>query len=288
MLTQILASTLRVSTPLILAAMGGLICERAGVINLALEGMMLYGAFAAGVATLWTHSPWLGAMGGMAAGAVIAALYALCVQSLRANQIIAGMAINLLALGLTPFLCKAIFGVTGTTPAIPLNERWQVAPIFLAWTAVAACWLFFKFTRPGLRLTFAGENPEALHAAGLSVRRIRWAAILASGMLSGLAGASLSIYLASAFSRNMTAGRGFIAVAAVIFGKWKPIPAALACAMFGLVEALQIRLQSAASTGSLQVPLQLVQALPYLVTIIVLAGFAGKSRAPKYLGKINY
>lgn len=265
--------------------MGGLLCEQSGVINLALEGMMLMGAFAAAVGTLWTHSPWAGAGGGMLAGVAMAAVYAMCVIRFRANQIIAGMAINMLALGLTPFLCKALFDVTGTTPAIPLEERWKVAPLFLAFLAVFLCWAFLKYTRGGLRLFFAGENPEALDASGIAVNRLRWKAILASGALAGLAGASLSVYLASAFSRNMTAGRGFIAVAALVFGRWKPVPTALACMLFGFVEALQIRLQSAASAGSTPVPLQFIQMLPYVVTIIVLAGFVGAARAPKALGK---
>jgi len=283
MIFPLLTSTLRLSTPLIFAAMGGLLSERAGVINIALEGMMLVGAFGAAVGTYYTHSSWLGAVIGMGSGMLLAAFYGLFVIRWRANQIVAGTGINMLALGITPFLCKSFFDVTGSTPAIPLAERFQTAPLWLSWIAVAGCYFLMRSTRPGLRLSFAGEKPEALHAAGISVTRVRWRAVLASGALAGLGGASLSICLASFFPRNMTAGRGFIALAALIFGKWKPIPAALACVLFGLAEAAQIRLQGA-TVGGVTIPVQFIQILPYLLTILVLAGFVGRARMPAALG----
>ncbi|EEF57478.1 ABC transporter permease [Pedosphaera parvula] len=284
MTTQLLASTLRVSTPLIFAALGGMFSERAGVINIALEGMMLLGAFGAAVGTLVTHSPWLGLVCGMASGVLMAAIYGLFVIHLRANQIVAGMAINMLALGLTPFLSKILYDVTGSTPAIPIENRFQSAPLYLCWIFVLLSWFWMKYTPAGLWFSFAGEHPEALDAAGIRVNRVRWMAVLLSGALAGMGGASLSIFLSSSFSRNMTAGRGFIALAALIFGKWKPVPAAIACLLFGFTEALQIRLQGVILWGHEPIPVQFIQILPYVVTIFVLAGFVGHSRAPKALG----
>jgi simple sugar transport system permease protein len=280
---ELLASTFRVSTPLIFAALGGLLSERSGVINIALEGLMLVGAFAAAAATFATHSPWFGSLVGLTAALALAALYALFVIQFRANQIVAGAGINMLAFGLTPFVCKLLYDVTGSTPMIPLNDRFQLAPLVFCWVLVTAVYWWLKKTGGGLWLSFAGENPEALETAGVRVNRVRWFAVLCSGALAGLGGASLSIYLSSSFSRNMTAGRGFMALAALIFGKWKPIPAALACLLFGFTEALQIRLQGTA-VGGKQIPVQFVQILPYVVTILVLAGFVGRAGPPKALG----
>ncbi len=283
---QLLASTLRVSTPLIFAALGGMFSERAGVINIALEGLMLVGALGAAIGTLATHSPWLGAACGMAAAVALAAVYALFVIRLRANQIVAGTAINMLALGLTPVVCKMLYDVTGSTPMIPLEERFRSAPLYLSWALIGLCWLGLKHTPAGLWVSFAGEHPEALDAAGIRVNRVRWAAVLLSGALAGIGGAALSIFLSSSFSRNMTAGRGFMALAALIFGKWKPVPAARACLLFGFAEAAQIRLQGVVLWGSEPLPPQFIQVLPYLVTILVLAGFVGRSRPPKALGTV--
>jgi simple sugar transport system permease protein len=284
MIAQLLASTLRVATPLIFAALGGMFSERAGVVNIALEGLMLIGAWAAAVGTLITHSPWLGSLIGMAAGIVFAAIYAFFVIRLRANQIVAGMAINMLAFGLTPFLCKILYDVTGSTPAIPITERFQSAPAYFVWLFVGMAFVTMKFTRAGLWMSFAGEHPEALDVAGVRVNRVRWAAVLISGALAGLGGATLSVFLSSSFSRSMTAGRGFMALAALIFGKWHPLRAALACLLFGFAEAVQIRLQGIVLWGTQPVPVQFIQILPYVVTILVLAGFVGRSRAPKALG----
>jgi ABC-type uncharacterized transport system permease subunit len=284
MIVQLLSSTLRVSTPLIFAALGGMMSERSGVINIALEGMMLIGAFGAAIGTLATHSPWLGSACGMAAGLLLAALYALFVIRLRANQIVAGTAINMLALGLTPCLCKVLYDVTGSTPAIPLSERFHSAPLYLGWVLVALSVLWMKYSPAGLWVSFAGEHPEALEAAGIRVNRVRWVAVLLSGALAGLGGASLSVFLSSSFSRNMTAGRGFMALAALIFGKWRPLPTALACLLFGFADAVQIRLQGVVIWGTSPIPVQFIQILPYIVTMLVLAGFVGRSRAPKALG----
>ena len=277
---ELLGSTLRVATPLIFAAMGGMLSERSGVINIALEGMMLIGAFGAAVGTVASHSPWLGSACGMGAGVLLAAVYALFVIRLRANQIVAGTAINMLALGLTPFLCKILYDVTGQTPAIPMAERFESAPLYLCWVVVAICWLGMKHTPAGLWVNFAGEHPAALDAAGIRVNRIRWLAVLASGALAGMGGATLSVFLSSSWSRDMTAGRGFMALAALIFGKWRPVPAAMACLLFGFTEAVADRLQGVVQA----IPVEFIQILPYVVTILVLAGFVGQSRAPKALG----
>jgi simple sugar transport system permease protein len=279
------ASVARVSTPLVLAALGGLFSERAGVVNIALEGVMLFGGFAAAVAAASFHSPWAGALAAVVAGVLASLFYGLFVIRWRSDQIVAGTAINLLAAGLTPFLMKAIYGSTTSTPSLALDLRFQSAPVWMAFLAVGLSAFCLRRLPFGLWIRFAGENPDALEAAGVSVTRTRWAALAVSGALAGLGGASLSIFLSSSFSRNMTAGRGFMALAALIFGKWRPVPAALACLLFGVFEAAQIRLQGVVLWGEDPVPVQFIQILPYLATLVVLAGFVGKSRAPKALGR---
>jgi simple sugar transport system permease protein len=283
-LLDLAAATLRLSTPLIFAAMGGLISERSGVINIALEGKMVVGAFAAAVVTLSTGSPWVGLIGGGLAGVLLAALYGVAVLPLRANQIVAGTGINMLAFGIPPFVAKILYDVTGSTPAISLAERFSVAPMFLAVLLPLVIWSFLSHTRGGLWLQFAGEHPAALAAAGVTVRRVRWASVLTAGFLAGVGGATLSIFLSSAYSRNMTSGRGFIALAALILGKWRPVPVLFACLFFGLADAVQMRLQGIQMDGFGKVPVQFIQILPYMITIVVLAGFVGRSRAPRALG----
>jgi len=264
------------------------VSERAGVINIALEGMMMVGAFAAAVVAekfqTSAMAPELGALSGILAGVTLAAVYGLAVIRLRADQIVAGTAVNMLALGITPFLCKILYGVSGATPALGLASRFEYAPMFWAFVVVLLLHFWIKFSPSGVWVRFAGEKPDALDAAGVSVNRVRWFATLVGGGLAGLGGASLSIYLASSFSRNMTAGRGFMALAALIFGNWEPIPAAVACLFFGFADALQTKLQGIVIWGSDPVPVEFIQMLPYVVTVLVLAGFVGKSRAPKALG----
>lgn len=284
-LLDTLMSALRLATPLAFAAMGGLLSERAGVINIALEGLMIVGAFSAAVLAHATGSPWLGFWSGAIAGVLLAALYAFAALECEANQIVAGTGINMLAMGIPPFVAKILYDVTGSTPALALNERFHVAPMVVAVSAVVLVVVWLKTSRSGLWVAFAGEHPEALKAAGISVRGVRWAAVLMSGFLAGLGGASLSVFLSSSYSRNMTAGRGFIALAALILGKWRPLPAALACLFFGLTDAAQIRLQGLELPGLGVVPVQFIQILPYVVTLIVLAGFVGAARAPKALGE---
>jgi len=275
---------LRMATPMIFASMGGFVSERSGVVNIALEGFMLTGAFAAAVIAYHTHSAWLGWGGALLAGAAVGALYGFFVITLKADQIVTGTAINILTAGVMPFLTKILFNSTGSTPGLPLADRFSFEPLIMAFILVAVLTYWYTQTHSGLWLQFAGEHPGALLAAGVSVRKVRWVSVIASGGLAALGGASLSTFLASSYSPMMTGGRGFMALAALIFGRWKPLPTLGACVFFGLTDALQIRLQGV-HLGTMEVPVQFIQILPYVVTIIALAGFFGKSQAPRFLGK---
>ncbi|WP_413289056.1 ABC transporter permease [Bdellovibrio sp. HCB337] len=282
---SLLLAGVRMATPMIFASMGGLMSERSGVVNIALEGFMLTGAFVAAVVAYYTHSEWLGWALAVAAGCCIGALYAFFVIELKADQIVTGTAINILTIGVMPFLTKILFNSTGSTPGLPLEDRFSFEPMLLAFVLVAGVTYWFYQTHSGLWVQFAGEHPEALESAGVSVRKVRWFSVIISGAFAALGGASLSTFLASSYSPLMTGGRGFMALAALIFGRWKPIPTFAACVFFGVTDALQIRLQGV-SIGDMVVPVQFIQILPYVVTIIALAGFFGKSEAPKSLGKV--
>jgi len=284
LITSLFLATLRLATPLIFASMGGFMSERSGVVNVALEGFMLMGAFAGAVAGYSFSSAWIGWGAALLAGLAIGALYAFFTIELKADQIITGMAINLLAMGLIPFLTKILYNSTGSTPALAADIRFGFEPVVMAFVLAALISFWLYKTRSGLWLLFAGEHPQALLAAGVSVRKVRWGAVCASGAFAAWGGASLSLFLASSYSPLMTGGRGFMALAALIFGKWKPLPALAACLLFAFADAVQIRLQGV-HIGETEIPVQFVQILPYLVTIIALAGFIGKSRAPKALGR---
>lgn len=279
-----LLAALRMATPMIFASMGGLMSERSGVVNIALEGFMLAGAFAAAVTAYYTHNAWMGWFIAILAGCLVGALFAFFVVELKADQVVTGTALNILAVGAMPFLTKIIFNSTGATPSLPIEERFSFEPMVIALLLVAGLTTWLYQTHAGLRLQFAGEHPEALAAAGGSVRGVRWRSLIVSGAFAGMGGASLSTFLASSYSPLMTGGRGFMALAALIFGRWKPVPTFLACLFFGVTDALQIRLQGV-SFGDVQIPVQFIQILPYLVTIVALAGFFGKSQSPKALGK---
>ena len=285
LILSVLLSTLRGSTPLLFAMLGGCLSERSGVINIALEGLMLAGSFAAASIALSTGSAWAGFFAAGAAGAAFAALYSLVVIRLRADQIVAGFAINMLAAGITPFLSKILYNSSTASAPVPIGGRFAYAPIVIAWAGVLVVHFMMRKTRWGLWIRFAGEKPEALDAAGVSVRGVRWFAVVSGGFIAGLGGASLAIFLSSSFARNMTAGRGFMALAALIFGKWRPLPAAIACLLFGFADAIQVRLQGVVLWGTEPVPVQFIQILPYVVTILVLAGVVGRSRAPAALGR---
>lgn len=292
-------SAIRLATPLILAALGGLFSERAGVINIALEGLMLAGAFTAAAITASTGNVTLGVLSATLAGIALAAVHAIASIKFKADQVVSGTAINILMLGLPQFLSGAFFLSSGSTPQIPkenllptLNDffgvGWLDISVFslLAFALVPIVWYVLYKTPFGLRLRAVGENPEAADAAGINVINLRYIAVLISGALAALGGAYLSIGQSSLFTRNMTAGRGFIALAALIFGKWRPVPTLLACLLFGFAEALTNQLQGVKnSAGEELLPTQFVQIVPYVLTIIVLAGFIGHSRAPKALGQ---
>ena len=283
-------STIRMATPLVWAAIGGLYSERSGVINVALEGLMLAGAFTAAAMTFYSGSPWIGLLGGMLAGALVAAVLAVACIRFQANEVVAGMGINILFLGLPAVLSGALFSSSGSTPQIArqnlVPEFGQVSALSLLALGVVMATSYVLFRTPfGLRLRAVGENPEAADAAGVRVARLRYSAVILSGVLAGVGGAYLSIGQASLFTRNMTAGRGFIALAALIFGKWRPVQTMLACLLFGFAEALTIQMQGVAKLPSgEEIPVQVVQMIPYVVTIVVLAGFIGHSRAPAALG----
>ena len=278
-------STIRLSTPLILAALGGLFSERSGVINIALEGMMLAGAFTAAAVTYAAGNPFVGLAAGMAAGMLIAAVHAVACIQYKADQVVTGTAINILMLGLPAFLSGAFFLSSGSTPQIPKEHLIPRLPMVIAFALVPLTWYVLYKTPFGLRLRSVGENPEAADAAGVPVARMRYAGVLLSGVLAGLGGAYLSIGQSSLFTRNMTSGRGFIALAALIFGKWRPFQTLLACLLFGLTEAISIQMQGVVKLPSGDdIPVQFIQMVPYILTIVVLAGFIGSSRPPRALG----
>jgi simple sugar transport system permease protein len=278
-------STIRLSTPLILAALGGMFSERSGVINIALEGMMLAGAFTAAAVTFAVGDPYIGLVAGMGAGLVIAAIHAVACIRYRADQVVTGTAINILMIGIPGFLSGAFFLSSGSTPQIPKEHLIPGTPIWIAFALVPIAWYVLYKTPFGLRLRSVGENPEAADAAGVAVAKMRYAGVLLSGVLAGLGGAYLSIGQSSLFTRNMTSGRGFIALAALIFGKWRPVQTMLACLLFGFTEAVTIQMQGVVKLPSGEdIPIQFIQMVPYVLTIVVLAGFIGSSRPPRALG----
>ena len=288
-----LAATLRVATPLVLCAMAGLFSERSGIIDVGLEGKMLMAAFFAGTTAAVTGSAWLGVGAAIVAAEVLALLHGFACITHRGNQVVSGVALNILAAGLTVVLGAAWFARGGQTPSLVGEQR--LMPLFfskagdnilvyLALASVPLTWWIVSRTRFGLRLRAVGEMPLAVESAGISVAWLRYRAVLLCGLLTGLAGAYIAIAQNAGFSRDMTAGQGFIALAAIIFGKWRPFPAFGACLVFGLLDAIAIRLQGVRLPGLGEVPVQLIQALPYLLTIFLLAGFIGRAVAPKAAG----
>src|SRR5215210_2674185 len=287
----LLFSTIRLATPLIFAALGGMFSERAGVINIALEGLMLAGAFTAAVVTYELNNPYLRFLAGLVSGAALALVFAVAVIRFEADQVVAGFAISMLMLGLPAVISSRLYDSAGSTQQIAKEfllpdfyNRLSIASI-LAFAIVPVCWYVLYKTPFGLRIRAAGENPEAADAAGVNVIRLRYVAVILSGVLAAAGGAYLSIGQSSLFTRGMTAGRGYIALAALILAKWKPIPVLFACLFFGFTEALSIQMQGVIKMPSGEdIPVQFIQIIPYVLTIIVLAGFIGLSRAPKSLG----
>ena len=307
----LLASTLRVSTPLILCALAGVLSERAGVIDLGLEGKMLLSAFAAGAVGAVSGSLALALLAALAVGVALSMVHGFACVSHGGDQVVLGMAITMTAVGLSIVLGIAWFNMGGQTPALPDTVRfstWFAAAgqamtevpligtviglgllghygfVYLALALVPAVWWLLFRTRYGLRLRATGENPAMVDAAGLSVRGLRYSALALNGLLSGLAGAYLVLAQNPSFVPHMTAGRGYMALAAMIFGKWHPVGALWACLLFGFLDAAAIRLQGVVLPGIGAVPVQAIQALPYVLTVVLLAGFIGRSRAPAALG----
>jgi simple sugar transport system permease protein len=278
-----IAQTLRIAVPYLFAAAGGVIAERAGVVSLALEGFMLSGAFGAALGSYYSGSALIGILTGLAAGLLFGLLHALASVRFRADQVVVGIAINLLVVGLTRFFLQLAFDSSSNSPRIPglATSRFTLGNplIWLSVLAVAVTAWLMRSTVLGLRIRAVGEHPQAAVSAGLSVGMLRYVAVALSGLLAALGG----VYLAldqHQFSDQMTAGRGFIALAAVIFGRWEPVRAALACLMFAALETLQIQLQ-----GTEVLPTQFIQMIPYVVTLIALAGLVGRSSPPAALGR---
>ncbi|HEX9448421.1 MAG TPA: ABC transporter permease [Dongiaceae bacterium] len=306
-----LGATLRLSTPLIFCAMAGLLSERSGIVDIGLEGKMLAGAFAAAAVAALTGSAWAGLGAAILTSVIMALIHGYACISQKGNQVVSGVAINILASGLTIVAGTTLFQQGGQTPALPKEARflsltWPgveslrevplIGPLYanlisghnlLVYIALATVplthWLINE-TRFGLRLRAVGEKPEAVDTAGISVAWLRYRAVLLCGLLTGFAGAYLATAQNAGFTRDMTAGQGFIALAAMIFGKWRPLPTLGACLLFGLLDAIAIRLQGVKIAGTIEVPVQLVQALPYILTVLLLAGFIGKAVAPKASG----
>lgn len=283
--------TVGISVPLIYAALGGMFSERGGVVNIAMEGMMLMSAFVSVVFAHLTNNPWMGLVMGMVSGAALALLFAWAALSLLADQVVVGMAVNLLALGLTGYLLDAFYGYNGTpitTPSLPIVHlqflsgipvlgsalaRENVLTFLLVPTLLGAQFILFH-TAWGLRLRAMGEKPEAARSAGLGVRRYRLSGIVLSGLLSGVAGAYLSIGVLNGFNVDMTAGRGYIALAAMIFGNWRPRGVLMASLIFGFLSAVSIQLQGSA------IPPDVVLMVPYLLTVVAVAGIVGRTTPP--------
>jgi len=284
-----LAQTLRIAIPYLFAASGGVISERSGLIGLGLEGYMLSGAFCGAVASYYSGNPWVGLLGAMAGGVAMALLYAVTAIRFRADQVVVGIAINLLVIGLTRFFLRLAFHSSSNSPRVPGFGAEQSGTGFVAlatnpliWlgigTVALMAWLLYR-TAFGLRVRAAGEHPAAAVSVGIRVDRIRYLAAALSGLLASLGGAYLA-FDQHQFSAEMTAGRGFIALAATIFGRWDPFRAALACLLFAAAETLQIQLQ-----GTQLIPSQFVEMIPYALTIIALAGVVGRAIPPAALGK---
>lgn len=312
LLLAMVASTLRVATPLIFCALAGMFAERSGVVDIGLEGKMLFAAFTAGVCGSVWGSTSLALLAAMGTGVLLSWLHGFACVSHRGDQVVSGVAINIIAAGMTAVLGIAWFAQGGQTP--PLGDAVRLTPmlgdlqnqiatwpvagpliaqgllghnalVYLALGLVPASWWLLFRTRFGLRLRAVGENPKMVEAAGVSVHKLRYTALTLNGLLCGLAGAYLVLVQSAAFAPNMTAGRGFMALAALIFGRWHPLGAFLACLLFGFLDAAAIRLQGVQITGWGEVPVQLIQALPYILTVILLAGFIGKAIAPQALGR---
>ncbi|MEN6079340.1 ABC transporter permease [Chromobacterium piscinae] len=312
MFFSLLDSTVRVATPLVLAALAGMFSERSGVVDISLEGKMLAAAFASAAAAYVTHNPWIGLLAGMMAAVSLAMVHAFVSVTYNGNQLISGMAINTITSGITPVLALAWFQQGGNSPQLPDDGRFHeialpfadalrdVPVVGLVYSKLISghsilvyltvfiviplvTWMLYK-TRFGLRLRAVGENPHAADTAGISVAKVRYTALFWGGMLCGMAGTYLSVYQTGSFIKEMTAGKGFLALAALIFGKWRPVPAVIGCLLFAFADAIQIRLEGVALPVVGQIPSQAIAVIPYVLTVLLLAGFVGRALAPKAIG----
>lgn len=311
MLVLLVDSTLRVAAPLVLAALGGLFAERSGVVDIGLEGKMLGAAFAAAAAAAVTGSAWLGLAAAVGVSVMLALLHGYACITHAGNQVVSGMALNIVVAGLTVVVGNAWFQRGGQTPQLsgdarfapidlPLAKTLEDVPVigalyseivsghnilvYMAAIAVPLVGWFVYRTRFGLRLRAVGENPAAVDTAGISVSGLRYRALIVGGALCGLSGAYLSIAHNAAFIRDMSAGKGYLALAALIFGKWRPVPTLVACLLFAFADAIQVRLQGTALPLVGVIPVQFIQVLPYVLTVLLLAGFVGRAVAPKAIG----
>lgn len=305
-------SAIRLATPLLFAALAGMLCERAGIIDIGLEGKMLMGAFAAAAWTSLSGSVWQGIAMAMLVSSLFSLLHGFSCITHKGDHVVSGIAINMLALAISALFAQRLFSLGGMTPVLTNEEKlsplifpnwvsddgswlgnlyWQLLSghnvlVYLAFVIVIILTVFFKVSPYGNRVFAAGENPKALVRAGGSLELTRYLAVVAGGAICGLSGAFLSVGHGAGFVENMTVGKGFVALAALIFGKWKPLGVLAACLFFGFLEALAIRLQSHQffeQNGG--IPIQFIEILPYVLTLFVLAGFVGPSYAPKALGK---
>jgi len=307
-----LDATIRVSTPLIFCAMAGLFSERSGIIDISLEGKMLSAAFVAASVASVTGSAWVALISAIGVTTCLSLLHGFACITHKGNQVVSGVAINILASGLTVVLGIAWFHQGGQTPSLPATARFMPIEfpfietvrsiplvgmiykellsghsllVYVAFAIVPMTWWIVYRTRFGLRLRAVGENPTAVDTAGISVAWLRYRAVMTGGLLTGLAGTYLSIAQNASFVRDMSAGQGYIALAAMIFGKWRPFTAFGACLIFGLLDAVAIRLQGVHIPVIGEAPVELIQALPYILTVVLLAGFIGKAIAPKAIGQ---
>ena len=309
---QILDSTIRLATPLLLACLAGLYSERAGIFDIGLEGKMLAAAFLSGAIAYTSGSAWVGLFAGLGASLLLSAVHGVASITYRGNQLISGVAINFLAAGLTVVIAQSWFGQGGRTPqlvgdarfepiTLPFAEALREVPIigpiyyelisghtslvYIALLLVPLTWMLLYRTRFGLRLRAVGENPASVDTAGVSVIRLRYISVLICGLLCGLAGVYLATALQAGFVKDMSAGRGFIALAALIFAKWRPWHALYACLLFGFLQAMALRPDVLESTLGFKVNGQLLDALPYILTVVILAGFVGKAIPPRAGGE---
>ncbi|MEZ5756120.1 MAG: ABC transporter permease [Paracoccaceae bacterium] len=311
-LLQLLDTTLRLATPLLFACLAGLYSERAGIFDIGLEGKMLMAAMASASVAFLTGSVWAGMFAGMLAALLLAGIHGVASITFRGNQLISGVALNFVASGITVLIAQRLFGQGGRTPplagdarfgpiTLPLAEELRGVPVigplyaevisghpllvYVALAMVPLTWWVLYRTRFGLRLRAVGENPAAVDTAGISVVGLRFAAVAITGILCGLAGAYMATALQAGFGREMTAGRGYIALAALIFAKWRPVAALWACLLFGFFQALALRPDVVEAVVRVKVPVPFLDALPYVLTVLVLAGFVGKAIPPRAGGE---